>query len=148
MAKSIKIAVDAMGGENSPKKIIEGCDIFLKNNKKVKLIIFGDINLIDKNFLKKYSETVSTVNCTEKIFDEDKPSSILRSKKETGTFHPPNGIVNNDAIKPNNVKKIKQTKKISITTGKMLKTKYLIRNSIPLVPLSINLPKAPVFLLK
>ena len=35
------IAVDAMGGENSPKKIIEGCDIFLKNNKNVKLIIFG-----------------------------------------------------------------------------------------------------------
>ena len=30
----------------------------------------------------------------------------------------------------------------------MLKTTYLIKNSIPLVPLSINLPNAPVFLLK
>ena len=44
--------------------------------------------------------------------------------------------------------KIIQTKIISITTGNILKTTYLIKNSIPLVPLSINRPNAPVFLLK
>jgi len=34
----ITIAVDAMGGENSPTKIIKGCEIFLNNNKKTNKI--------------------------------------------------------------------------------------------------------------
>ena len=74
------IAIDAMGGENSPTKIIEGCKIFLKNNINVKLIIFGNKSLIDNNFLEKYSKTVSFIHCEEVILDNDKPSSILRSK--------------------------------------------------------------------
>ena len=32
--KKITIAIDAMGGENSPKKTIQGVDLFLKNKKK------------------------------------------------------------------------------------------------------------------
>ena len=40
----ISIAVDAMGGDNSPLKVIKGCEIFLNNNKNVKLIIFGNKN--------------------------------------------------------------------------------------------------------
>ena len=37
----ITIAIDAMGGDNSPNKVIKGCEIFLNDNKAVKLIIFG-----------------------------------------------------------------------------------------------------------
>ena len=33
MTKKITIAIDAMGGENSPRKNIEGLSIFLKKNK-------------------------------------------------------------------------------------------------------------------
>ena len=43
----ISIAIDAMGGDHSPNKIIEGCKIFLNNTKNVKLIIFGNKNLIN-----------------------------------------------------------------------------------------------------
>ena len=32
MSKMIKIAVDAMGGDNSPKKILEGIDHHYKSN--------------------------------------------------------------------------------------------------------------------
>ena len=32
MNKKISIAIDAMGGENSPKKTIEGVDLFIKKN--------------------------------------------------------------------------------------------------------------------
>ena len=32
MTKKVKIAVDVMSGENSPKKIIEAIDISLKSN--------------------------------------------------------------------------------------------------------------------
>ena len=33
MTKKITIAIDAMGGENAPKKNIEGLNIFLNKNK-------------------------------------------------------------------------------------------------------------------
>ena len=79
----ITIAIDAMGGDNSPNKVIKGCEIFLNDNKAVKLIIFGNKNLISSHFLKKYSEMISLVHCEEVISDNDKPSSILRSKKES-----------------------------------------------------------------
>ena len=35
MSKLIKIAVDAMGGENSPKKIIDGINLHQKNSKNI-----------------------------------------------------------------------------------------------------------------
>ena len=36
MTKKITIAIDAMGGENAPKKNVEGLSIFLKKNHKKK----------------------------------------------------------------------------------------------------------------
>ena len=79
----ITIVVDAMGGDNSPEKTIKGCEIFLNNNSNVKLVIFGKENLINNNFLDKYSEMIRFIHCDEVILDDDKPSAILRSKKES-----------------------------------------------------------------
>ncbi|MBI28324.1 MAG: Phosphate acyltransferase [Alphaproteobacteria bacterium MarineAlpha5_Bin11] len=81
--RNYSIAIDAMGGDNSPKKIIDGCDIFLKENDNTNLIIFGDKSRIDNNFLEKYYKIVEFIHCDEVILDEDKPSSVLRSKKES-----------------------------------------------------------------
>ena len=39
MSKKISIAIDAMGGENSPNKTIEGIKIFLEE-KKIKKILY------------------------------------------------------------------------------------------------------------
>ena len=36
MKDKITIAIDAMGGENSPDKNIHGLSLFLQNNKKLK----------------------------------------------------------------------------------------------------------------
>ena len=35
------IAIDAMGGENSPNKVIEGLSLFLKEDKEIFFNIFG-----------------------------------------------------------------------------------------------------------
>ena len=80
---NITIAIDAMGGENSPSKVIKGCELFLDKNKNVELTIFGNENLININFLKKYSEMISIIHCEEIILDNDKPSSVIRSKKNS-----------------------------------------------------------------
>ncbi|MDA9974848.1 phosphate acyltransferase PlsX [Candidatus Pelagibacter sp.] len=42
MSKMIKIAVDAMGGDNSPKKIIDGINHHYKSNTNTFYQIFGD----------------------------------------------------------------------------------------------------------
>ena len=43
-----KIAVDAMGGENSPNKIIQGIEISLKKNKENYFYLFGDKKILNK----------------------------------------------------------------------------------------------------
>ena len=35
MTKKVKIAIDAMGGDNAPKKIIDGIELYSKNNKNI-----------------------------------------------------------------------------------------------------------------
>ena len=55
MKKKITIAIDAMGGENAPKKNIEGLKIFLdKNSKNNDFIIhlFGNEQIINKEISK------------------------------------------------------------------------------------------------
>ena len=47
----ITIAVDAMGGDNSPEKVLKGCEIFLSDYTDVKLIIFGNKKKVNTNFL-------------------------------------------------------------------------------------------------
>ena len=32
----VKISIDLMGGENSPKKTLQGIEIFIKRNKNIK----------------------------------------------------------------------------------------------------------------
>ena len=51
MSKLIKIAVDAMGGDDSPKKVIKGIDHHFKNSKNAFYIIYGDTSKI-KNYVK------------------------------------------------------------------------------------------------
>ena len=41
MNKKVNIAIDAMGGENSPKKIIKGIDISLRLNKNNFFFLYG-----------------------------------------------------------------------------------------------------------
>ena len=48
MLKKVKIAIDAMGGDNSPKKIIEGIEISLRSNQNN--FFYFMINLCQFNY--------------------------------------------------------------------------------------------------
>ena len=86
--RQVTIAIDAMGGENSPYKVLKGTEIFLKKEKKTKIIFFGDQllinNTIKKNNLDIYNFEV--VDTQEIISDEDNVNTILRSKKNSSIF--------------------------------------------------------------
>ena len=69
MQNKIKIAVDAMGGENSPKKVIDGILENYKENKDVVYNIFGDLEKIEILLPKDYNKDVFNItNTKNKIF--------------------------------------------------------------------------------
>ncbi len=67
MSEKIKIAVDAMGGENSPKKIIEGIKISLKKNEDNFFYLYGKKSIL----LKEISSDQNLQNNCEIIDTED-----------------------------------------------------------------------------
>ena len=66
MSDLIKIAVDAMGGDGSPKKIIDGLIHSHKKNKEIFFKIFGDKEkieqLIGNNIKKDNFQIIHTSN--------------------------------------------------------------------------------------
>ena len=87
MTDLIKIAVDAMGGDDSPKKVIDGIIYNHKNNKKNFFKIFGDqkqiTSLIDKEIDSQYYEIIHTDNF---VLSTDSPLEAAKKGKDTSMW--------------------------------------------------------------
>jgi len=99
MKKMITIAVDAMGGDNSPKKIIDGIELHYRNSKNVFYKIFGDKNIIDpiiqkKNIDKNIFEIIHT---EEKIKGEDSAFAAAKRGKNTSMWLSIESVKNNSS---------------------------------------------------
>ena len=83
----IKIAIDAMGGDNSPNKIIDGIILNHKSNKNIIYKIFGDENkiknLIGNKIDKKFFEIVHTINVVKST---DSPLEGAKRGKNTSMW--------------------------------------------------------------
>ncbi len=87
MSDSIKIAVDAMGGDGSPKKIIDGIILNNKSNKNVFYKIFGDQNQIPKLIKNKIDSKFYEVIHTDKVIKStDSPLEGAKRGKETSMW--------------------------------------------------------------
>jgi glycerol-3-phosphate acyltransferase PlsX len=87
MTKKITFAVDAMGGEDSPKKIIDGIKLFNKKNKDVYFKIFGNKTIIDKNlnnFIDKNSFEI--INTDNQVVDTDSALGGAKKGKDTSMW--------------------------------------------------------------
>jgi len=87
MSDLIKIAVDAMGGDGSPKKIIDGIILNSKSNKNVFYKIFGDhnqiLNLIKDKIDNNFYEIIHT---DQVIKSTDSPLEGAKRGKETSMW--------------------------------------------------------------
>jgi glycerol-3-phosphate acyltransferase PlsX len=83
----VKIAIDAMGGDGSPKKIIEGIIHHFKNNNKVFYQIFGDKELIE-NYIKKSLpiKSFEIIHTTEMVKGTDSPLEAAKRGKKTSMW--------------------------------------------------------------
>ena len=91
MLKKISIAIDAMGGDNSPDKTIEGIKIFLDKNTKDDFIlnIFGK-ELQIKEKIKKYkisSNNINIINSETVVSDEETPLTAVKNSKNTSMWN-------------------------------------------------------------
>lgn len=79
-----KIAIDAMGGENAPKAIIDGVLKVKSELPDTKFILFGDKEEIRKLLPKdQINDQLEVVPTTEVINDEDEPVKAIRRKKDS-----------------------------------------------------------------
>ena len=88
MDNPIIIAVDAMGGDNSPSKVIEGISIHSKISKNIKYKIFGDEDLINP-FLEKYKLSKNffdLIHTNKSVSGEDTALSAAKKGKETSLW--------------------------------------------------------------
>jgi len=88
MTDIVKIAVDAMGGDKSPKKIIDGIEISLIKNKKNYFYLFGNEEKLKKeigknSIIAKYSEIVHSEDI---ILDNESPLSAAKRGKNSSMW--------------------------------------------------------------
>ena len=86
MSKIVKIAVDAMGGSNSPDKVIDGIIHHNKNSKDVFYKIFGNENKISRISKEIKSDSYEIIHTDEKIEDTDTPLGAAKKGKKTSMW--------------------------------------------------------------
>ncbi len=92
MSKKISIAIDAMGGDNSPDKTLEGVKLFLEKNKTKKdflLNIFGKENILKKKLdnLNINTDQINIINSNNVVSDEESPMTAVKNSKNTSMWN-------------------------------------------------------------
>ena len=88
MTNKVKIAIDAMGGENSPKKIIEGIEISLRSNQENFFYLYGKKDLLEKEISKKtlLQKNCEIINAGDIILDDESPLAGAKKSKNTSMW--------------------------------------------------------------
>ena len=87
MSNVVKIAVDAMGGDGSPKKVIDGIIHHYQNNKNTFYQIFGDKDkiqpLVTDDLLK---DSFDIIHTSETVKGTDSPLEGAKRGKKTSMW--------------------------------------------------------------
>ena len=102
MNKKITIAIDAMGGENSPDKILKATGLFLKKNPSkddFTLNLFGDERIIKEKIenLKIPLKNIIITHTESVISDEDTPLTAIKNSKNTSMWNCIQSQINGDS---------------------------------------------------
>ena len=85
---TVKIAIDTMGGENSPKKILEGINISLKKDPNNFFYLYGKKDILEKelssnSLVKKNSQIINTKDV---IMDDESPLMAAKRGNESSMW--------------------------------------------------------------
>lgn len=87
MTNQPRLALDAMGGDNAPRIVVEGADIAVAKNPDLTLVFVGDERKI-KPLLKdtRYLQSAEILHTTEEVAPEARVSQALRAGKQTSMW--------------------------------------------------------------
>ena len=86
MTKILNIAVDAMGGEGSPKKAIDGIIHHSKSTNNINYNIFGNEGEINELISDLNGNTFKIFDTQDKILDTDSPLTAARKGKNSSMW--------------------------------------------------------------
>lgn len=100
MAETVRVIVDAMGGDNAPAEPVKGAVEAVRGRKDIQVILTGDQETIKKE-LSKYpdypKEQIRIVHTTEVIETAEPPVAAVRTKKDSSIVVGLNMVKNQEA---------------------------------------------------
>ena len=86
MDNKIRIAIDAMGGDGSPKKIVDGIIDHNKKSKNIQYLIFGNKDVILKHINKSLDNKCYEIIDTKNTVKEMIPLEAAKRGKNTSMW--------------------------------------------------------------
>lgn len=83
MAENIRIALDAMGGDNGVEVVVSAALNYLKKDSDVSLILCGDESVIKSLLPENLPGGLSIVHASQQVAMDELPSKALRNKKDS-----------------------------------------------------------------
>lgn len=81
----IRIAVDAMGGDNAPAELVAGAVEAVREKSEIKVLLIGQEEAVNRE-LSKYTynkEQIEVIGASEVIATEEPPVNAIRTKKDS-----------------------------------------------------------------
>ena len=85
MSELVKVAVDAMGGDNAPSEIVKGAVLAVQEDSRIKVFLVGPEDILKKE-LEQYpdlGDRLVVVNASEVITNDEAPVMAVRRKKDS-----------------------------------------------------------------
>ena len=85
MSETVRVVVDAMGGDNAPEEIVKGAVQAVNHHENIRVILTGTREAVE-NELKKYSypaDRIEVVHTSEVIETAEPPVAAIRTKKDS-----------------------------------------------------------------
>lgn len=93
----MRIAVDAMGGDNAPKAVVLGGLKAAAERKDVTIMFYGDEEAIKAEIEGPTPENVEIIHASDKILSEDDPVRAVRTKRESSMVMAARAVRNGEA---------------------------------------------------
>ncbi len=96
----MKIAIDAMGGDNAPQAVIEGVQLVLPElPADAELLLFGDENVLGSDIADAHinDPRVKIVHTSQVIGCDEQPTLAIRKKRDSSMVRAVEAVANGEA---------------------------------------------------
>ena len=99
MSEMVRVAVDAMGGDNAPSEVVKGAVEALEQDSRVKVLLVGQEDVLHRELsaYKDHGERLVIVPASEVITNEEAPVMAIRRKKDSSIVVGMNLVKNKEA---------------------------------------------------